>query len=44
MAAAARCTASRPYFDCYHRGWVSALRIDDKGHLWEHFVLNEVPA
>jgi predicted AAA+ superfamily ATPase len=30
-------------FVCYYRGW-SALRPDDLGHLWEHFVLNEVQA
>ena len=30
-------------FVCYHRGW-DRLRTDDKGHLWEHFVLNEVQA
>ena len=28
-------------FVCYHRGW-NTLRADDLGHLWEHFVLNEV--
>jgi len=28
-------------FVCYHRGW-SSLREEDKGHLWEHFVLNEI--
>ena len=30
-------------FVCYHRGW-SALRADDLGLLWEHFVLNELLA
>jgi uncharacterized protein len=30
-------------FVCYHRGW-SALRADDLGFLWEHFVLNELLA
>jgi hypothetical protein len=30
-------------FVCAHRGW-SALRRDDLGHLWEHFVLNEIQA
>ena len=30
-------------FVCYHRGW-SRLRTEDMGHLWEHFVLNEVQA
>lgn len=30
-------------FVCYHRGW-HALRRDDLGHLWEHFVLNELHA
>ena len=30
-------------FICYYRGW-SALRPDDLGHLWEHFVLNEMQA
>jgi predicted AAA+ superfamily ATPase len=30
-------------FVCYHRGW-SRLRAEDMGHLWEHFVLNEVQA
>lgn len=30
-------------FVCYYRGWQS-LRDDDLGHLWEHFVLNEVQA
>jgi uncharacterized protein len=28
-------------FVCYHRG-VAALRPDDMGLLWEHFVLNEI--
>ncbi len=28
-------------FVCYHRGW-SSLREEDKGQLWEHFVLNEI--
>jgi len=28
-------------FVCYHRGWHS-LRPEDMGHLWEHFVLNEM--
>jgi len=28
-------------FMCYHRGW-NALRREDLGLLWEHFVLNEV--
>jgi uncharacterized protein len=28
-------------FVCYHRGWAS-LRNEDKGLLWEHFVLNEM--
>ncbi len=28
-------------FVCYHRGW-SFLREEDKGQLWEHFVLNEI--
>lgn len=28
-------------FVCYHRGW-GALRPDDMGLLWEHFVLNEI--
>lgn len=30
-------------FVCYHRGW-HELRSDDMGHLWEHFVLNEINA
>lgn len=30
-------------FVCYHRGW-TALRTDDLGILWEHFVLNELLA
>lgn len=30
-------------FVCYYRGW-SNLRPEDLGHLWEHFVLNEVQA
>lgn len=30
-------------FVCYHRGW-HALRQDDLGPLWEHFVLNELHA
>jgi len=30
-------------FVCYYRGW-SRLRAEDMGHLWEHFVLNEVQA
>jgi len=30
-------------FVCYHRGW-QALRHDDLGPLWEHFVLNELHA
>jgi predicted AAA+ superfamily ATPase len=28
-------------FVCYHRGW-TALRPEDLGLLWEHFVLNEI--
>ncbi|OFW28423.1 MAG: hypothetical protein A3H97_14840 [Acidobacteria bacterium RIFCSPLOWO2_02_FULL_65_29] len=28
---------------CAHRGWTS-LRRDDLGHLWEHYVLNELTA
>jgi hypothetical protein len=28
-------------FMCYHRGW-NALRREDLGLLWEHFVLNEM--
>lgn len=30
-------------FVCYHRGW-HALRQDDMGPLWEHYVLNEIHA
>jgi hypothetical protein len=30
-------------FVCYYRGW-SELRREDKGYLWEHFVLNEIHA
>jgi predicted AAA+ superfamily ATPase len=30
-------------FVCYHRGWLD-LRREDKGQLWEHFVLNEMQA
>lgn len=30
-------------FVCYHRGW-HALRQDDLGPLWEHYVLNELHA
>ena len=30
-------------FVCYYRGW-SALREQDMGTLWEHFVLNEMQA
>jgi len=30
-------------FVCYHRGW-HILRREDLGHLWEHFVLNELQA
>ena len=30
-------------FVCQHRGWTS-LRPDDLGHLWEHYVLNELGA
>lgn len=30
-------------FVCYHRGW-HALRTEDLGSLWEHFVLNEIHA
>ena len=30
-------------FVCYHRGWTS-LRQEDRGLLWEHFVLNELQA
>lgn len=28
-------------FVCYHRGWYE-LRAEDRGFLWEHFVLNEI--
>ncbi len=28
---------------CYHRGWHD-LREEDRGTLWEHFVLNEIQA
>lgn len=28
-------------FVCYHRGWYE-LRAEDRGSLWEHFVLNEI--
>lgn len=28
-------------FICYYRGW-NQLRTDDMGHLWEHYVLNEI--
>lgn len=28
-------------FVCYYRGW-SQLRDEDLGHLWEHYVLNEM--
>ena len=28
-------------FVCYHRGW-NSLREENKGQLWEHFVLNEI--
>jgi uncharacterized protein len=28
---------------CAHRGW-SSLRNEDLGHLWEHFVINELCA
>ncbi|MBP7864957.1 MAG: ATP-binding protein [Acidobacteria bacterium] len=28
-------------FVCYHRGW-HTLRNEDRGLLWEHFVLNEI--
>jgi predicted AAA+ superfamily ATPase len=28
-------------FVCYYRGW-DRLRPDDLGHLWEHYVLNEM--
>jgi predicted AAA+ superfamily ATPase len=30
-------------FVCNHRGWTS-LRPEDRGHLWEHYVLNELTA
>lgn len=30
-------------FVCYHRGW-HQLRQEDRGSLWEHFVLNELHA
>lgn len=30
-------------FVCAHRGWTS-LRPEDRGHLWEHYVLNELTA
>jgi len=30
-------------FVCAHRGW-SELRSDDRGRLWEHYVLNEMSA
>lgn len=30
-------------FVCYHRGW-HALRLEDMGLLWEHYVLNELHA
>ena len=30
-------------FVCYHRGW-HALRQDDMGSLWEHYVMNEIHA
>ena len=30
-------------FVCAHRGW-SSLRPADRGHLWEHYVLNELCA
>ena len=30
-------------FVCYYRGW-QQLRKEDMGHLWEHFVLNEMMA
>ncbi len=30
-------------FVCYYRGWHD-LRPEDYGHLWEHFVLNELMA
>lgn len=28
-------------FVCYYRGW-NQLRTDDIGHLWEHYILNEI--
>lgn len=30
-------------FVCAHRGWID-LRPDDLGHLWEHYVINELNA
>jgi len=30
-------------FVCHHRGWTE-LRPEDLGDLWEHYVLNEIPA
>src|SRR3989344_724774 len=30
-------------FVCYHRGWLT-LRMEDRGILWEHYVLNELHA
>lgn len=30
-------------FVCAHRGW-GHLRPEDRGHLWEHYVLNELTA
>jgi predicted AAA+ superfamily ATPase len=30
-------------FVCFYRGW-DALRPEDLGYLWEHFVLNEIQA
>jgi hypothetical protein len=30
-------------FVCYYRGW-NELQPDNLGHLWEHFVLNELMA
>ncbi len=30
-------------FVCAHRGW-NELRRDDRGRLWEHYVLNEMSA
>lgn len=30
-------------FVCAHRGWTH-LRPEDRGHLWEHYVLNELTA